>query len=121
MKCQNCNAENDDGVIFCKTCGERLAQQSTKFNNKTEQTKKDSKDNSAERIISKNTSEKQTYAGRAWTEIRQSEGWVKKLLLVGLANIIPILNFGPTGYALNWGVEAAKRKRYPLKTGKKRS
>lgn len=117
MKCQNCNAENDDAVIFCKNCGERLVQQSTKFTKKNDQENKEEKKNSAEKVISKNTSDKQTYAGRAWSEIRQSEGWIKKLLLVGLANIIPILNFAPTGYALNWGVEAAKGERNQLKTG----
>ena len=101
MKRQNCKAENDDSVIFCKNCGERLVQQSSDFKKKAAQTKKESNNKSAEKIISQNTSEKQTYAGRAWNEIRQSEGWVKKLLLVGLANIVPILNFGPTGYALN--------------------
>lgn len=64
MKCQNCNAENDKDVIFCKNCGERLVKKSSSATKGTAK-KNEAKKSSAEKIISKNTKEKQTYAGRA--------------------------------------------------------
>lgn len=40
--------------------------------------------------------------GAAWSDITQSEGWVSRMLLLGLINIVPIFNFVVQGYAMQW-------------------
>lgn len=39
---------------------------------------------------------------QAWDDITESDGWGKRIALLGLLNMIPILNFFVTGYAMNW-------------------
>lgn len=41
----------------------------------------------------------------AWHDIKATKGWFGKLILLGLINIVPILNFVVTGYAVQWGRE----------------
>ncbi len=40
--------------------------------------------------------------GAAWSDITKSEGWVGRIALLGLINIVPILNWVVTGYAMRW-------------------
>lgn len=44
-------------------------------------------------------------AAQAWDDITESEGWGKKITLLGLTNMVPILNFFVTGYAMKWACE----------------
>ncbi len=39
---------------------------------------------------------------QAWDDITESEGWVKRMLLLGLVNMVPILNFFVEGFAMQW-------------------
>lgn len=39
---------------------------------------------------------------QAWDDITESEGWVKRILLLGLVNMVPILNFFVEGFAMQW-------------------
>ena len=41
--------------------------------------------------------------GAAWGDIRGSKGWFGKVALMGLVEIIPILNWFNAGYAMRWG------------------
>ncbi len=40
--------------------------------------------------------------GAAWKDITSSEGWFKKILLLGLIMCVPILNFYVYGYCMRW-------------------
>ena len=44
-------------------------------------------------------------AGAAWDDIVHSPGWVSRVLLLGLINLVPILNFVVMGYGMRWGRE----------------
>lgn len=117
MKCPNCNSNNDKDTIFCKTCGERLKGQASDLNSKNKTADKEEK-KSAEKIINDNANiEEDGCTASAWKDIRKSSEWIKKVLLVGLCNIVPIVNFASTGYAQKWGVEAACGKNHELKNG----
>ena len=50
----------------------------------------------------------------AWEDVRSSEGWVGKILLMGLVFLVPILSFFVPGYAAKWGGQAASGKRNPM-------
>lgn len=39
---------------------------------------------------------------QAWDDITESPGWFKKTMLLGLVNVVPILNFYVQGYAMDW-------------------
>lgn len=39
---------------------------------------------------------------QAWDDITESEGWAKRILLLGLVNMVPILNFFVSGFAMQW-------------------
>lgn len=43
--------------------------------------------------------------GAAWDDIIHTEGWVGKILLLGLIEIVPILNFVVSGYAIKWACQ----------------
>lgn len=38
----------------------------------------------------------------AWDDITRSSGWFRKSILLGLINMVPILNFYVMGYAMKW-------------------
>lgn len=39
---------------------------------------------------------------QAWDDITESEGWAKRILLLGLVGLVPILNFFVSGFAMKW-------------------
>ena len=43
----------------------------------------------------------------AWQELRESDGWLGKCLLLALITFVPILNFIVYGFALKWARDAA--------------
>lgn len=53
----------------------------------------------------------------ALADLRASEGWVKRSILLGLVSCVPILNFTATGYTLNWAREVPYGGRTPLPKG----
>lgn len=105
MICQNCKKRNKDEAIFCEFCGERLNKSKSDYSTVDGATNNDNKNKQAK---------KQGYLGRAIEDIKSTDKWLKKLSLAGLCNIIPILNFTTSGYALNWGVNAAKKEEKQL-------
>lgn len=48
----------------------------------------------------------QTYkkgcVGSAWDDIKNSDGWFGRVMLLGLINLVPILNFIVPGYCMRW-------------------
>lgn len=120
MKCQNCNFQNDEKTIFCKNCGERLVLvKQTDKNEAKKETTTNTENNktSADNIMFEKTKATEGCVGRAWKDIQKTENWIKKLVLAGLTNIIPIVNFATTGYAMKWGAKAAANNNEQLEYG----
>ena len=111
MKCHNCNTNNEDNLIFCKNCGERLVDTSEelKINSSENKNSNTSSSNSANSNASKSNTQKKLkgkdFFGRAFCDVRNTNKVVKNTFLLGLLNAIPILNFVVTGLAQNWGYD----------------
>ena len=43
--------------------------------------------------------------GAAWKDITSTPGWIKKVIILCLIGLVPILNFAVIGYALRWARE----------------
>jgi len=52
--------------------------------------------------------------GAAWKDITSTPGWAKKVLILCLIGLIPILNFAVIGYALRWARELSFGQRAPM-------
>lgn len=52
--------------------------------------------------------------GAAWDDIINSHGWVGRILLLGLINLVPILNFVVIGYAMRWSRDLLLGKIAPM-------
>lgn len=50
----------------------------------------------------------------AWKDIKSTPGWFKKMLLLGLAQCVPILWFVVPGFALRWSRDLSFGKREPM-------
>lgn len=50
----------------------------------------------------------------AWRDVRSTQGWVRKSLLLGLMGLVPVLSWAVPGYALRWGAEVPRGKRNPM-------
>lgn len=46
--------------------------------------------------------------GQAWSDITSSPGWVKRMLLLMVMNVVPVLNCFVSGYLLQWGADASR-------------
>lgn len=53
-------------------------------------------------------------AGAAWDDIRNSPNWIKKVILLSLVMLVPILNFAVMGYAIRWSRELSLGENNPL-------
>ncbi len=51
---------------------------------------------------------------QAWDDVTESKGWGKKVALLGIINIVPILNFFVTGYAMKWGSQLPRDEVLPM-------
>lgn len=114
MKCQSCGTNNESSKIFCKNCGSRLQGESSGHINPENHKQKTTKEeNYTNKVI--NQIAKEGCTSKAWRDIKSNPNWLKRLLIVGLCNIIPIINFASCGYAQKWGIEATKNNNTPLK------
>ncbi len=52
--------------------------------------------------------------GTAWDDVKASPGYFKKVLLLALISMVPILNFAELGYGVRWGAEVVHGRRQPL-------
>lgn len=53
-------------------------------------------------------------AAAAWHDVKGTQGWFKKILLLGLIFLVPILNWVVPGYALRWARDLSFGKREPM-------
>ena len=48
-------------------------------------------------------SNEESYASRSWSLLTRDEGWIKPVLVLAAARLIPIVGgMGANGYALEW-------------------
>lgn len=50
----------------------------------------------------------------AWDDIKNSDGWFTRILLLGLINIVPILNWIVPGYCMRWARQLPMGKIQPM-------
>jgi hypothetical protein len=119
MKCPKCGNELPQDVTFCAACGTHVddvqnaevsqpapsacgAQDPT-----STATACGAQDPAASDTYSPYTQvQEPVYAqgcvSAAWSDIKSTPGWFKRTCLLGLVNLVPILNWFVTGYALRW-------------------
>lgn len=51
---------------------------------------------------------------QAWDDITESAGWAKKAFLLGIINMVPVLNFFVSGYAMDWARQLEDDKVEPM-------
>lgn len=104
MKCPNCKHQNDDKTVFCKNCGMRLSGLASgismmDIDDKT--TDNQGKKTRHESVTGKKIKGVLSPVIKASADIFQNSENFKRTLLVGICNIIPIINFASTGYVEN--------------------
>lgn len=52
--------------------------------------------------------------GAAWRDVKESDGWFGKMLLLALIQMVPILNFSSKGYISRWAADVSVGKRFTL-------
>jgi hypothetical protein len=127
MYCHQCGAENSDDAKFCSDCGALLqsgnqnegvsADQGNGAGAATPTVSSYVNPESSYESIPQNppygSSATDSYAaqnnvyaqgclGAAWEDITSTDGWFGKTALLGLVNIVPILNWFVQGYAMRW-------------------
>lgn len=90
MQCMRCGFYNEDTAAVCAQCGSPLATQSGQ---QAAPTKKGG------------------YCSAAWKDLKSSGSWLSRMMLVGIVNIVPILNWVNLGYMASWGCSAANGRR----------
>ncbi len=125
MKCSSCGEEIPDNAQFCPMCGREVTSSSSDDLSRVDETQQnESSQQSASqpRQFSENDTQRPTVSSgyqkgcvsAAWSDYRQSKGWVGKTLLLSLINCIPILNFFADGFVLNWSREVPYGGHTPL-------
>lgn len=51
---------------------------------------------------------------QAWDDITESPGWGKEICLLGLVNMVPVLNFFVTGYSMKWAGQLTRDQVGPM-------
>ena len=126
MDCPNCGHPNPAGTRFCGGCGQQIPASAP---DEAVEAETVSAAGAAAAAVAQGGSPapapaaptvataveyEQGCLATAWSDIRASEGWVRKMLLLGLIMIVPILNFVVPGYAMGWARDAARGERYQL-------
>lgn len=94
MFCPKCGKQNLDSSSFCQFCGSQIGvpqQQSAPQQQMQPR---------VEGVLS-----------AAWSDIVSTPGWLKKIIVLAICNVIPFLGYGVTGYAEQWGCEVVRGKR----------
>lgn len=127
MICRHCGTQNRDGDAFCRNCGTSL--EATTF--ATPPAPAPAQQQYA--TVQQSAPVQQQYApvpaaapyaqpmkqegcvAAAWRDVKGTPGWFKKMLLLGLCNAVPILNWIVPGFALRWarGLSFGKREDMP--------
>lgn len=126
MECPNCGHPNPAGTRFCGGCGQQIPASAPDNAVEAETVGAAGASDAAEAQggspapapcappVATAVEYEQGCLATAWSDIRASEGWVRKMLLLGLIMIVPILNFVVPGYAMGWARDAARGERYQL-------
>lgn len=124
MYCTYCGAQNSDDAAFCVGCGQALANnaQSASVAGAGAGVAAASAATAASASTSAPTPAPATAVtkgcvGQAWSDITSSPNWVKRLLILMLMNCVPVMRYFSSGYALQWGAQAAKNNPQPLEAG----
>lgn len=51
---------------------------------------------------------------QAWDDITETKGWAPKIVALGIVNMVPILNFFVSGYAMKWAAQLPHDKVEPM-------
>lgn len=119
MDCPNCGHPNPPDTRFCGGCGQQIPPSAQTEAVEAEAVSANVESGSpaptpAAPPTAVAVEYEQGCLATAWSDIRASEGWVRKMLLLGLIMIVPILNFVVPGYAMSWARDAARGERYQL-------
>lgn len=131
MFCINCGAENEDGSVFCMSCGAKLDAPATPTPTPDQGTFAAPDKTIAQPKVAQaapvtpvepnvatqtqvQPPKQEGCLSAAWHDITSTKGWFKKVLFMALCNLVPFMNFGTIGYAQQWGVDAAKGNRETL-------
>lgn len=131
MICPKCGKETTKDAKFCMFCGEELPEikeepvaevlnEETVEDADAEGTANKEEDSTKQEpssAINSSQSEK-TYAescfAAAWRDVKESDGWFGKLLLLTLIGIVPVLNFALVGYIARWAADVAVGNRFTM-------
>lgn len=103
MLCPSCGATLSDDAKFCGACGAKLSPP------EGEATASSAAVPSSQSTVPPSAPLPQKgVLGQAWTDITSSPGWVKRVLLLMVMNVVPVLNLFVTGYLLQWGADASR-------------
>ena len=103
MYCSSCGSSNKDGSAYCVVCGASL-----KMTDKGHPAPQSPTFGVADGSTSVSSGYQQAapvkgVVSSAWSDLRKSQGWIKKVFLLALIKFIPILNWVAPGYAMKWG------------------
>lgn len=107
MYCSYCGSNNSEGSKFCLNCGKPLKEVA---NAPAQYAAAAVNAPATAPAPAVNSCSKGCFAS-AWEDVRNSDGWMGKMFLLGLIMLVPILNFFVPGYALGWAKEIACGKR----------
>lgn len=124
MFCMNCGTQNDEGSAFCMKCGAKLeaGAQATPKAPKAKPTARKAAPAQPQPVAAAAPVAQPQVApvtapaqegplSAAWHDIKSTPHWFRKILFMGLCNLIPFMSFGTIGFAQQWGVDVAKGKR----------
>lgn len=105
MYCMQCGSQNVDGSSFCEKCGKPL------MNMQGQPKTADAAMKAMPVAVAPMAAATPAPAANmargcvslAWEDVKDSEGWLKRILLLGLIQLVPILCFVVPGYAAQWG------------------
>ncbi len=114
MYCSYCGSSNSDDNKYCLNCGRPLEENAVPAQRAAVSASAPAPAPAAAPASAPSAYYAKGCFASAWEDIRGSEGWLKRMLLLGLIMYVPILNFVVTGHALAWAKEIACGKRTPL-------
>lgn len=126
MFCNNCGTQNEDGSAFCMNCGTKLEAAPQPAQNTQQaapapqqQPQQAAQPQPAQPQVNQAPQQptnvqapvQEGPLSAAWNDVKSTPHWFKKILFMGLCNLIPFMSFGTIGFAQQWGADVAAGKR----------